>query len=392
MISIMAMYLAIYLHAEVQGGRWSYRRTRSSGQRKPGASREPKLLHDMRSEGDLKDDPSRQASAPGGDDCTQRAELQCPNRERDSRSCAGYRASDANSARKTSNRSRRSRILSSHSQRLSIGENVISEDMRRKRESVRRQLRLLFIYPLCYFLIFLVPFISHLTTYSNYRAQHPYFALSMMSSLCLASIGFMDCLVFSLRERPWRHIPGSDRTFLGSFVFWKHDPAKSGEDSLSSFSPSGSGHKSRGSRAEASAGSQAIIPRSRGSEPNGLTDIDASLELRLSGSMRGPWKQPQWAEHVRDSTSGFARQEQLQEDLHSIRQMDQWGFPGMSDRAAEEGMEKVDTMDTVLASTDMANGVEGPEGLTHGGGIREQDWFNRSLSVAVGRIGLDGPH
>jgi G protein-coupled receptor GPR1 len=32
---------------------------------------------------------------------------------------------------------------------------------------------------------------------------------------------FVDVFVFCWRERPWRHIPGSDGTFVGSFMWWR---------------------------------------------------------------------------------------------------------------------------------------------------------------------------
>ena len=35
-------------------------------------------------------------------------------------------------------------------------------------------------------------------------------------------MGFADVSVFCWRERPWRHIPGSDGSFLGSFAFWRN--------------------------------------------------------------------------------------------------------------------------------------------------------------------------
>lgn len=39
--------------------------------------------------------------------------------------------------------------------------------------------------------------------------------------MCVTLMGAIDCLIFCLRERPWRHIPKSDGTFLGSFQFWR---------------------------------------------------------------------------------------------------------------------------------------------------------------------------
>lgn len=101
-----------------------------------------------------------------------------------------------------------------------IGDSYMARQMRHKREAIRRELRMLFIYPICYFAIWLFPFLNNLTQYSNYRAQHPVFALVLLTIISQSSMGALDSLIFGLRERPWRHIPGSDRTILGSFLFW----------------------------------------------------------------------------------------------------------------------------------------------------------------------------
>ena len=90
-----------------------------------------------------------------------------------------------------------------------------------RRRAIQRQLRLLFIYPVVYMLLWIVPFISHCMQYSNYYAQHPSFYLSALVTFCQCFMGFTDVVVFSWREKPWRHIPGSDKTFLGSFRFWR---------------------------------------------------------------------------------------------------------------------------------------------------------------------------
>ena len=105
------------------------------------------------------------------------------------------------------------------------------EQMRRKHASIRRQLRLLFIYPLCYFAMWLIPFVSHLMSYDNYRAQHPKFALLVLSFISVSSMGLVDSVVFSIRERPWRHIRGTDGTFLGSFCFWRCERGSEGTNS-----------------------------------------------------------------------------------------------------------------------------------------------------------------
>lgn len=92
----------------------------------------------------------------------------------------------------------------------------------KRRIRIHRQLRLMFIYPLTYVLVWLFPFINHCFTYKDEYAKHPIFWLNLMATICLTLMGAIDCLIFSLRERPWRHIPSSDGTFLGSFAFWRN--------------------------------------------------------------------------------------------------------------------------------------------------------------------------
>lgn len=93
--------------------------------------------------------------------------------------------------------------------------------LRQRRRAIQRQLRILFIYPVVYMAMWLIPFIVHCMSYSDRYAQHPIFPLSLLSSFCQTFMGFADVSVFCWRERPWRHIPGSDGSFFGSFVFWK---------------------------------------------------------------------------------------------------------------------------------------------------------------------------
>ena len=103
----------------------------------------------------------------------------------------------------------------------SVDTDIGARVLRQRRRAIQRQLRILFIYPVVYMAMWLIPFISHCLSYSDYFAQHPIFAISLLSSFCQTFMGFADVCVFCWRERPWRHIPGSDGTFFGSFVFWK---------------------------------------------------------------------------------------------------------------------------------------------------------------------------
>ncbi|KAF1846645.1 uncharacterized protein K460DRAFT_127804 [Cucurbitaria berberidis CBS 394.84] len=85
---------------------------------------------------------------------------------------------------------------------------------------VYRQLRLMFIYPLAYTLMWLVPFAQQCTLYKYKYAQHPLWFLRLGATICLSSMGFVDCLIFSLKEKPWRKIQNSDGTFWGSFAIF----------------------------------------------------------------------------------------------------------------------------------------------------------------------------
>lgn len=93
-------------------------------------------------------------------------------------------------------------------------------EMVRTRDKIRRQLRFLFIYPLVYMGMWVVPFVSHVLQYDDKFATHSPFALSAISTVFICSQAAVDCWLFSTREKPWKHIPGSDGTFWGSLKFW----------------------------------------------------------------------------------------------------------------------------------------------------------------------------
>ncbi|MCJ1231170.1 hypothetical protein MMC12_007846 [Toensbergia leucococca] len=97
-----------------------------------------------------------------------------------------------------------------------------SSALRRKHRAVKRQLRFLFIYPLVYMLLWVVPFVNHCLQYSNYFARNPPFILNCFVTVIVALQCAADCLLFSIREKPWRYIAGSQGTFLNSFAFWTH--------------------------------------------------------------------------------------------------------------------------------------------------------------------------
>ncbi|KAF2451380.1 hypothetical protein P171DRAFT_400850 [Karstenula rhodostoma CBS 690.94] len=104
----------------------------------------------------------------------------------------------------------------------------LQRQLAQKRARIHRQLRLLFIYPIVYVLVWLFPFINHCMTYKDRFAERPVYWLTMINVICVTSMGAIDCLIFSLRERPWCHIPSSDGSFLGSFVWWRTPPRPNG--------------------------------------------------------------------------------------------------------------------------------------------------------------------
>ncbi|KAF2083735.1 hypothetical protein K490DRAFT_69527 [Saccharata proteae CBS 121410] len=93
--------------------------------------------------------------------------------------------------------------------------------MAAKRRRIQRQLRAVFIYPIVYVLMWLVPFVVLCFQYSDYWAQHPPWVLTTISNVCLCSMGAVNGIVFALREKPWLHIPGCEKSFWASFAFWR---------------------------------------------------------------------------------------------------------------------------------------------------------------------------
>jgi G protein-coupled receptor GPR1 len=102
----------------------------------------------------------------------------------------------------------------------SHGQNLADVEMIRTRDKIRRQLRFLFIYPLVYIGMWIVPFVSHVLQYDDKFAANPPFGLSCATIIFLCSQAAVDCWLFSTREKPWRHIPGDDGSFWGSLRFW----------------------------------------------------------------------------------------------------------------------------------------------------------------------------
>lgn len=110
----------------------------------------------------------------------------------------------------------RSRMFSQRSEGSSA-----SDPMQSRRRAIKRQVKSLFVYPVAYLVFWIIPFVLHCMNYSDYYAAHPVFAISLLASFCTTTLGLVDVIIFSWRERPWLHISGSDGTLLGSFCFWR---------------------------------------------------------------------------------------------------------------------------------------------------------------------------
>jgi G protein-coupled receptor GPR1 len=102
----------------------------------------------------------------------------------------------------------------------SRGETYADAEMLRARDKIQRQLRFLFIYPLVYIGTWILPFVSHVLQYDDRYALNPPFALTCVTTVSICIQAAVDCWLFSTREKPWRHIPGSNGDFWVSLKFW----------------------------------------------------------------------------------------------------------------------------------------------------------------------------
>ena len=102
----------------------------------------------------------------------------------------------------------------------SRGPNIAVSEMIRTRDKIRRQLRYLFIYPLAYIGMWMMPLVVHILQYDDQFAANLPFGLRCLTTICLCSQAAIDCWLFSSREKPWRHIRYADGSFTSSLRFW----------------------------------------------------------------------------------------------------------------------------------------------------------------------------
>ncbi|KAF2671881.1 hypothetical protein BT63DRAFT_182770 [Microthyrium microscopicum] len=73
-----------------------------------------------------------------------------------------------------------------------------------KRQTIMFQLRMNFVYPIIYMVLWIAPFILHCMQYKTKYAMNAPPALATLATVCISSMGFANSIVFLLREKPWR--------------------------------------------------------------------------------------------------------------------------------------------------------------------------------------------
>ncbi|POS71510.1 G-protein-coupled receptor 4 [Diaporthe helianthi] len=94
---------------------------------------------------------------------------------------------------------------------------LASDEVSRVRDRIRRQLRLLFIYPAVYACVWMFPLVSDVIGFGEDHHHGPYW-VSVASLISLCVQGLADSIVFCVRERPWRHMQGGFWENMGSFI------------------------------------------------------------------------------------------------------------------------------------------------------------------------------
>lgn len=97
---------------------------------------------------------------------------------------------------------------------------VGTSSLRKRHKDIKRKLRLLFIYPIVYVAMWLIPFTFHCLLYTERYSANPPYPLTVLAVMCLALQGAVDSLLFSSREKPWRYIG------QGRFLPWGKAPSR----------------------------------------------------------------------------------------------------------------------------------------------------------------------
>ena len=91
-----------------------------------------------------------------------------------------------------------------------------NEALSKRHKAIRRQLRYMFVYPTIYLLMWLMPFVNHCYLYT--KVHHPPFSLNTVSLVSLLLQCTVDCLIFSVKEKPWRYAAKAEAKARGQRV------------------------------------------------------------------------------------------------------------------------------------------------------------------------------
>jgi G protein-coupled glucose receptor regulating Gpa2 C-term/G protein-coupled glucose receptor regulating Gpa2 len=104
-------------------------------------------------------------------------------------------------------------VLSNAAQSVEVEVNALSLMSTRERaaytvagtrQALQKQLRLIFIYPIVYLVIWIPPLCFSIMQYTDKDAHNSTIALPFIATLCATFIGLIDCSIFLWREKPWR--------------------------------------------------------------------------------------------------------------------------------------------------------------------------------------------
>ncbi|KAK9433878.1 G protein-coupled glucose receptor regulating Gpa2-domain-containing protein [Lipomyces doorenjongii] len=83
----------------------------------------------------------------------------------------------------------------------------------RQRAFIERQVKYLLLYPIFYVIVWAAPFLSQCLMYSSYFVENPVVWLGYLSACMYAISGFLNTIIFAIRETPWRRGRRQSETF-----------------------------------------------------------------------------------------------------------------------------------------------------------------------------------
>jgi G protein-coupled receptor GPR1 len=87
-----------------------------------------------------------------------------------------------------------------------LSESATQNLVEARRQTMIKQMRVNFVYPIVYITLWTTPFVLHCLQYSEKYANNPPPVLIAMSTLCIPSMGFANAVCFLIREKPWLEV------------------------------------------------------------------------------------------------------------------------------------------------------------------------------------------